>query len=195
MAVVAVTDFPDGFSVQAYADSANTATYLDSDPSEAKTTVDFFGIPVHGNVLFVIDASGSMETDFGGISRFQAALKAVIASINSLDANQTFSVTMFHGSTAWSDGTWKMLSATKKNKEAVITAIQSVVTGPGTSYQTALSHPAQDAFAGDVDHPIAGLVAEVGIDATDVEHGDDQEHCRAAIGFQQLQRCGRGLLQ
>ncbi|MCP5553781.1 MAG: VWA domain-containing protein [Akkermansiaceae bacterium] len=140
---VSVTEFPDGFSVQAYADSANTATYLDSDPSEAKTTVDFFGIPVHGNVLFVIDASGSMEKDFGGISRFQAAIKAVIASINSLDANQTFSVTMFNGGTAWADGTWKMLSATKTNKDNVISAIQSVVTGPGTSYQTALSHPAQ----------------------------------------------------
>ena len=59
----------------------------------------------------------------------------------------------------------------------------------------ALPHPAQDALAGDVDHPVAGLITKVGVDAANVEHGNDQKHRRAPLGFQQLQSIVEALQQ
>ena len=50
-----------------------------------------------------------------------------------------------------------------------------------------LPHAAQDPLADGVDHPIAGLVAEIGVDAADIEHGDNQEHRRAALHLEQFQ--------
>ncbi|MFT5470441.1 MAG: hypothetical protein ACI8UO_005569, partial [Verrucomicrobiales bacterium] len=95
-----VATFPDGFSIRTYAKSLDAASWTDSDFSEA-TTTSFFEVPIGDDVLFVIDASSSMNSNFNGQERFDAVIAELVQVIPTLPANVRFNVAMFDGGIHW----------------------------------------------------------------------------------------------
>ena len=140
---LSVTDsaYPNGFHVMTYARSLDTSRWKDSGSAEAKTEATFFGIPLKEAVLFVVDASGSMKHDFGGITRFQAVIRELIGAIDSLEPDQTFNVAMFDQGIHWTDGSWTLQEGTQENIDNMIAVLKTVNTDQGTNYEAALSLP------------------------------------------------------
>lgn len=136
-----VSNFPEGFYVQAYSDSLNESEYLDSDPAEAISTTEFFDVPIIGDVLFVVDASSSMNSDFGGVSRYEAAISELTSAIDRIPSNLKFNVAMFDADMHWVDGTWQLHEATEPNQQNMITQVQAVPNDSGTDYQVGLAYP------------------------------------------------------
>ncbi|MCP5550747.1 MAG: VWA domain-containing protein [Akkermansiaceae bacterium] len=136
-----VDDYPEGFVVRAYAKSLDPVQYYDSPVATAQTTAEFFGIPVEGDVLFVLDASSSMNSSFGGLSRYEATIREAIASINRLEGTQSFNVAMFAKDLHWTDGSFTLHPATAENKQAMIDLLPTIDNGSGTNYEVALALP------------------------------------------------------
>jgi len=139
---VSATDYPDGFDVVTYAKAQNPNLYEHSEDEEAHTFADFFGVPVTGNVLLIIDASSSMAESFaGGKTRFEAVIDAVVQMIPSLRPDQKFNVAMFDGGIHWTDGTFELQDAVAPFTTQLATQIQNVSTGSGTNFEAALAMP------------------------------------------------------
>ena len=140
---LSVTDssYPNGFHIKTYARSIDTDQWKDSEFAEAKTQATFFGIPLMDEVLFVVDASGSMDTDFGGMTRFQAVIQELISAIDSLGPDKSFNVAMFDGGVHWTDGSWSLLEGTAENSHNMIATLQTIEGGSGTNYEAGLSLP------------------------------------------------------
>ncbi|MCB1063671.1 MAG: VWA domain-containing protein [Verrucomicrobiae bacterium] len=141
---VDVTTYPNGFEVQAFSKAINPLHYHDSRVASAGATAEFFGVPTSGDVLFLIDASGSMNSSYAqgnGQSRFDAVIEALISTINRLASSQNFSVVTFDSDVAWTDGSWALKPATAPNKQAMIASLQTEVAGKrsGTNYEAAFA--------------------------------------------------------
>ncbi len=131
--------YPDGFQIQAFADAIDYRIYYDSPPSGNVADAEFFGIPTSGNVLFLIDSSGSMNQGWsGGDSRMTAVMDALYATIQRLGPTQSFNVITFSGGVSFTDNTWQLIEATQANKQTMIERLKNEVsTGGGTNYQAA----------------------------------------------------------
>lgn len=131
-------NYPDGFRISAYAKARQNTNYLNSNDATATTGSNFFGLPTAGDVLFVLDASGSMNGNFGSQTRWEAVVQETISSINSLTPADRFGVVAFSSSLKYNSGNI-LQSATQENKDTVIAALQGVTANGGTNYQVALS--------------------------------------------------------
>lgn len=135
------SSFPDGFEVATFAKSIDPS-FLDSDSVDAATTSEFFNTPAKGNVLFIVDASSSMENSFGSKTRFEATIEELISAIQGLPGNIKFNVAMFDGAVHWTDGSNKLHPANQLTKQNLIDQVEKVKTGSGTNYSAGLSLPA-----------------------------------------------------
>ncbi|MDF1739738.1 MAG: VWA domain-containing protein [Verrucomicrobiales bacterium] len=131
-------NYPDGFRISAYAKARQNTNYLNSNDATATTGSNFFGLPTAGDVLFVLDGSGSMNGNFGSQSRWEAVVQETISSINSLTPADRFGVVVFSSSLKYNSGNI-LESATQENKDTVISALQGLSANGGTNYQVALS--------------------------------------------------------
>jgi type II secretory pathway pseudopilin PulG len=135
---VSVDDYPEGFDVITYAKAVDPDRYEHSDNTEAATSASFFGQSLTGSVLFVIDASSSMNAGFGGQSRFDAAIQETVDAIWAMDPGQKFNVAMFDAGVHWTDGSGELKEANQANKISMTNMIQGVENDSGTNYQAAL---------------------------------------------------------
>lgn len=134
--------FPTGFEIQAYSDAIDYRLYYDSPIVGDSAGADFFGLPMSGDILFVIDSSGSMNESWAGgtNSRMDAVLDALFATIRQLGSTQNFNVITFSNGVSFNDGTWQLQQATDANKSSLITRLKTeVATGGGTNYQAAFA--------------------------------------------------------
>jgi len=141
---VDATTFPEGFSVQAYAKANGTNTGSDSDFAQAHAQASFFEIPLTGNkILFVIDASGSMNNEFldTGLSRFEVVISEMISALTSLPASKRFGIAMFDAADHWIYNGGNLQQAGTNHKQAAIMEIGQVTTGNGTNYDAGLAFP------------------------------------------------------
>ena len=141
--VVNASDYIDGFDIITYAKARDPGLYEHSADVEAHTYADFFGVPVTGDVLLVIDASSSMKASFGSGTRFSEVVSAAALMIPTLRPTQKFNVAMFDGGTHWTDGTFKLHNAVPPKAPELAAQIQSVSGGSGTNYEAALGLPLQ----------------------------------------------------
>jgi len=125
--------------VASYAKSSDPVKYIDSPAASALASVQFFEIPISGDVLFIVDASGSMSRSFGDSTRFEVTIEKLKEAIQSLPSSIKFNVAMFDAGVHWTDGSFALKSANKPNKAAIIAGIEAVSHGSGTSYLAALS--------------------------------------------------------
>ena len=132
--------YPNGFQVQSYAKTLLPLNYYDSDAAEAATTPDFFGVALEGDVLLVIDASGSMSARFANTNRFDRVVTEAIKAINSLKPTQRFDVITFSNIAHWTDGSKQLKLATEANKRAAINALLQLKNYGGTDYQIGLKY-------------------------------------------------------
>ena len=102
---------------------------------------DFFGLPLGGDILFVIDVSSSMNQPFAGGTRLSETVSTTINAINSLSANQKFGVLYFSGAHASANGSYKLVAASPGEKQTVIASLNALATwsGLGTNYEVALT--------------------------------------------------------
>ncbi len=135
---VSADDYPEGFEVIAYAKATDPIRYEHSNDTQASTSASFFGQPLTGSVLFVIDASSSMNAGFGGRSRFDAAVQETVNAIWAMDPDQRFNVAMFDAGVHWTDGSGELKPASQANKISMSYMIQGVENDSGTNYQAAL---------------------------------------------------------
>ena len=131
---ISADDYPEGFDVIAYAKATDPDRYEHSDDTEASTSASFFGQPLSGRVLFVIDASSSMNAIFSGQSRFDAAIQETVDAIWAMDPEQAFNVAMFDAGVHWTDGSGELKSANQANKISMTYMIQRVDNDSGTNY-------------------------------------------------------------
>lgn len=136
---VTVGAFPDGFHIQTYAKSLDTSNYTDSDFAEAVTGAAFFDIALTGDVLFILDASGSMNASHGTSTRFATVIQELIKAINQLSETQKFSVVLFSSGIRWTDGSYRLKDATPSNKEKMIGDLLAQTARGGTNYGVALA--------------------------------------------------------
>lgn len=134
--------FPSGFTIHAYARARDAALYLDSASSQADAGANFtFEDPGDGNVLYVIDASGSMNANVGASTRFRLVQDALIDAIGRLRPGTRFNVVTFAGNIVWSNGSWDLVLATDESKQEMIKQVNQFKTSSGTNYEAALSVP------------------------------------------------------
>ena len=139
---VAKSAFPTGFEIQAYSDAIDHRLYYDSPIVGDSASADFFGLPMSGDVLFVIDSSGSMKESWSGgsNSRMAAVMEALYATIHQLGSSQRFNVITFASGVTFHDGTWGLHNASDANKSSLITRLKNEVSsGGGTNYQAAFA--------------------------------------------------------
>jgi prepilin-type N-terminal cleavage/methylation domain-containing protein len=134
--------FPGGFTIHAYARARDTTAYLDSPSAQAEAGANFtFEDPGDGNVLYVIDASGSMKANVGSSTRFRLVQDALIEAIGRLRPGTRFNVVTFAGNSVWSNGTWDLALATDESKKEMIKQVNQFKTASGTNYEAALAVP------------------------------------------------------
>jgi hypothetical protein len=136
--VASVSDFPIGFEVAAYARSNDTKKFLDSVVTTAFTRAEFFNIPITGDILFVVDASSSMNRAFGSSTRFATTINELNRAIRAMPTNLRFNVAMFDNGIRWSDDTFEIHPATDTFKQSLISQMSKVDPGAGTNYTAAL---------------------------------------------------------
>ncbi len=134
-------DYPKGFTITAYAKSLDTLLYIDSPNAQRVVTSSFFGIPLDQDVLIILDASSSMNQNYGGESRYEAVVNETVRAIGHLGNNVKFNVAMFDGGIHWTDGSWKLHPANQHNKDSLISQISVVDNDSGTNYAVGLSLP------------------------------------------------------
>jgi len=136
---VAASNFPSGFVVGAYAKAIDTRGYSDSPRAQAEAGADFmFSDAGGGEVLYVIDASGSMDSKVGTTTRFALIQEALKGAISRLRSTTRFSVVTFAGGIVWTDGSWNFREANAANKQAMINQIANFKTDHGTNYEAGL---------------------------------------------------------
>lgn len=134
--------FPSGFTIHAYARARDAAAYLDSPSAQGDAGANFtFEDPGDGNVLYVIDASGSMKANVGSSTRFRLVQDALIDAIGRLRPGTRFNVVTFAGNIVWSNGNWDLAPATDEAKTEMIRQVNQFKTSSGTNYEAALSVP------------------------------------------------------
>jgi len=134
--------FPSGFAIHAYARARDAAAYLDSPSAQGEAGANFtFEDPGDGNVLYVIDASGSMKANVGSSTRFRLVQDALIDAIGRLRPGTRFNVVTFAGNIVWSNGNWDLALATDEAKKEMIKQVNQFKTSSGTNYEAALSVP------------------------------------------------------
>ena len=190
--------YPNGFQVQAYVKTLLPLNWSDSDAAEAATTADFFDVALEGDVLLVIDASGSMSARFGNTSRFKRVITETVNAINSLKSTQRFNVITFNKSVHWSDGTMEMKLATNANKNAAVSALLRLKNWGGTNYEAGLKHalaltnrPTQVVFLSDgkpnhlnyLDEVAALANLNIKIDTIGIGHTESQIPLREMAGI------------
>lgn len=119
---VDVATFPNGFGVRAYAKSLDTSAWLDSGFDEEITT-SFFDVPITGDVLFVLDASSSMNSSFDGQSRFEAVIDEVVRVIPTLPNFVKFNVAMFDGGVHWVGTDANLAAADNSDLDALFASL------------------------------------------------------------------------
>lgn len=136
------TQYPAGFTIHAYAKAVDPAAFIDSSSVEAGVGANFtFDDPGDGNVLYVIDASGSMRANVGGTTRFRLVQDSLIDAIGRLRPGTKFNVVTFAGNIVWQDGSWDLKLATEEYKKLMIAEVNRFKTASGTNYEAALSAP------------------------------------------------------
>lgn len=109
--------------------------------AEEPAAAEVFGVPVTNDVLFIIDASSSMDEEFGLHSRFGAAINEVIRAIELLPENLRFSVAAIDEGIHWVVGNYQLHAATPENKKILISAIEDLETGKGSNFEISLALP------------------------------------------------------
>lgn len=137
---VSSSTFPDGFHIQAYARSTDPTLYLDSSSTEAMTTADFFGVPLSGDILLVLDASGSMNASWSRTTRFRRVIEEAGTAINSLSPGQKFGVAVFNQGLFWTYGSGDLQEATSENIQEAISGLNALNSRGGTSYEAGLAY-------------------------------------------------------
>lgn len=136
------TQFPSGFTIYAYARANDPTVYLDSPSANASAGANFtFDDPGDGLVLYVIDASGSMNAKVGSTTRFRLVQDALIDAIARLRPGTKFNVVTFAGNLVWYDGSWDLNVLTPESQAAMIKEVDRFKTSSGTNYEAALSVP------------------------------------------------------
>jgi|GEM_PF-1047823 len=135
------TDYPNGMEIQAYAASLDPVSWNDSGLASESVGATFFEVPLTDDLLLILDASGSMNADFGGISRFEAVVQEAVKAIGSLPSSLKFNIAMFDSGIHWTDGTFELHPATLANKQAMIDQLLQVSPGGGTNYEAGLAFP------------------------------------------------------
>lgn len=141
---VSATDYPSGFTIQAYSKAIDPNRWSDSALASDAAGANFFGIPVTGKrILFVLDASSSMNAVMGNSkqTRFQLAVSELGKAITGLSSSLEFGVAFFNSGESWVYNNYQFQKATLSNKTAAISATNSVTTGRGTNYEVALAFP------------------------------------------------------
>lgn len=165
---VNAVDYPAGFTVKTYARAIDPAAYIDSPVTEKSAGADFL-FPDAGitDVLYVIDASGSMLTPVGSTTRLALVKNALAAAIARLRPGARFNIATFAGGVVYSDGTGKLKEANRGNKEAAIKEIAGFTTANNTNYEAALriplsysTKPAQVYFLTDGEPTMGGSYAD-----------------------------------
>jgi hypothetical protein len=134
--------FPAGFTIHAYARASDATAHIDSPSSQTDAGANFtFEDPGDGDVLYVIDASGSMKANIGSTTRFRLVQDALIDAIGRLRPGTRFNVVTFAGGIVWSSGTWDLALATDDSKSEMIKQVNQFKTSSGTNYEAALSVP------------------------------------------------------
>ena len=140
--IVNSTDYPAGFLIKAYAKASNPDAYNDSSPAEQSAGADsIFSDPGATDVLYVIDASGSMNTPVGSSTRFALVQNALATAISKLRPETRFNVTTFAAGVVYTDSSWQLNPATTERKNDMMKAIAGFKTSGGTNYEAALQLP------------------------------------------------------
>ncbi len=143
---LASSSFPDGFDIQAFAKSEDSLRWTDSPFANAATTADFFDVPITDErLLFVVDASGSMNNEFldSGYSRYETVKQHLMETIGNLPSNVEFGVAMFDAGYHWMGFGGELKPATSVNKQMMIDALELLNNDRGTNYDAGLSLPTQ----------------------------------------------------
>lgn len=136
------TQFPAGFTIHAYARANDVTAYLDSPSTSADAGASFtFEDPGDGLVLYVIDASGSMNGKVGSTTKFRLVQNALIDAIGRLRPGTKFNVVTFAGNLVWYDGSWDLKPLTPESQAAMIKEVDRFKTSSGTNYEAGLSAP------------------------------------------------------
>jgi hypothetical protein len=134
--------FPSGFTIHAYARARDVTADTDSPSAQGEAGANFtFEDPGDGDVLYVIDASGSMKANVGGSTRFRLVQDALIEAIGRLRPGTRFNVVTFAGNIVWSNGTWDLALATDESKKEMIKQVNLFKTSSGTNYEAGLAVP------------------------------------------------------
>jgi prepilin-type N-terminal cleavage/methylation domain-containing protein len=134
--------FPSGFTIHAYARARDATAYTDSPSAQGEAGANFtFEDPGDGDVLYVIDASGSMKANVGGSTRFRLVQDALVEAVGRLRPGTRFNVVTFAGNIVWSNGTWDLALATDESKKEMIKQVNLFKTSSGTNYEAALAVP------------------------------------------------------
>lgn len=107
----------------------------------AAAPAEILGIPIEGDVLFVIDASETMDEAYGLHSRLSVAAEAVAAAVEALPPDRKFNFAAFDSGIHWIDGFYRLVPATRANKDILLSALENLETGEGSSYEIALALP------------------------------------------------------
>jgi hypothetical protein len=104
------------------------------EPGDKRTVASsFFGVPVRGTrVLFIVDASGSMNQEWsGGETKLQVAKRELRSAVEQLAPDAAFNVVTFGDrANAWRD---TLAPATKPNKEAFFKHVDNIAIAGATN--------------------------------------------------------------
>ncbi|MEM7014149.1 MAG: vWA domain-containing protein [Verrucomicrobiota bacterium] len=106
-----------------------------------KRQVNCFEVPIVSDVLFLIDASPTMDSEFGDNTRLSATVEEVSNAIWNLPENLRFNVAFFDDGLHWVDGFYRLLPADNTNKSHIIQSMYKVEVGFGANYEIALGFP------------------------------------------------------
>lgn len=124
------TDFPEGFEIVATSVPSDPF-YRESDPSNAPIDAEFFGIPVSGMTIFVLDTSNSMRSE-NRINRLKAAADGILSTF---DENDQFAVVNYDQNAA-TTVSWG--NATAEKVTSARAAVNAMTLDLGTNYHAAL---------------------------------------------------------
>lgn len=127
---VAANEFPGGFTVSAKAVPTDPL-YRESPPSRRQISVNFFGIEVTGQTIFILDSSGSMNSK-GRMDRLKNATAAVLRQFRPEDQ---FAI-IDYDSSARIIAEWGY--ATPERVEQATASVRAVNAGGATNYPLAL---------------------------------------------------------
>lgn len=111
------SEFPNGFSVHAYARSLDEDVWNDGPVRSVSTSVDFFGVGVAKSTLFMLDFSGSMDQQSyqSTLTRLEVLKSEMAIGLDALSEHDQFGVLIFSSVPLWvtTDGLVKVKSDTQ----------------------------------------------------------------------------------